>query len=222
MLNLSAIRTATMQEFPYRHTFIEKLLSEETSAELAKSFPQHEFRESTGNDHCFLWRRLIANDEDIAKMQQLSDHWLRRIESKEVTSDIDNLSPIWQKLIVELWQPEYIETMEELSGLQLSNCVKVIALRQYHPGHYILPHTDQPSKILTHLLFLNEHWSSAWGGCLQILHSQQPESIYQEILPLSACSVVFVRADNSWHMVNTVTQEAPSCRLAAQIAFFSL
>jgi hypothetical protein len=84
------------------------------------------------------------------------------------------------------------------------------------------PHTDQPSKILTHLLFLNEQWLSNWGGCLQILNSQEPDSIYQEILPLSNYSVVFIRADNSWHMVNPVTKEAPKYRLAAQVAFLRI
>ncbi|MEH2270016.1 MAG: 2OG-Fe(II) oxygenase family protein [Nostoc sp.] len=222
MLNLNAIRSATMQSIPYQYALLENLLLKEVSGELSQSYPQHDFRELRGDDFCYLWRRLIANDNDITTKLGLDNFWQRRIELGDVTSDIHNLSSVWQRLIQEIWQPEYTMAMEELSGLELSSCVKVMALRRYRPGDYVLPHTDQPSKILTHLLFLNEQWSSSWGGCLQILKNEQPESVHQNILPLSGYSVVFVRSENSWHMVNLVTSEAVECRLAAQVAFFRI
>ena len=95
-----------------------------------------------------------------------------------------------------------------------------IGLRRYNLGHAHFPHTDEPNKVLTHLLFFNQQWSVDWGGCLRILRNSRPESVFQDILPLDRTSVVIIRSDNSWHMVTPLTCPESECRLALRVAFF--
>ncbi len=221
MLNFDVIRTSIMQSFPYRYALIENLLPIQVSKELAASYPQQQFQESKGEEYGYLWAQMIADSRDIHKMWQLDTRWQQRIQAGIVTANLQNFSSIWQQFIQELWQPAYREALENLSGLQLKNCPMVISFRKYDPGHRHHPHTDEPSKVLTHLFYFNQQWSADWGGCLRILNSQQPESVFQDILPLSHSSVVIVRSDNSWHTVTPVSAEASECRLVLRVAFFN-
>ncbi|WP_248277963.1 2OG-Fe(II) oxygenase [Brasilonema sp. UFV-L1] len=137
-----------------------------------------------------------------------------------LTSDLGHLSHVWQQLIEGLWTDSYREALEKMSGLELKDCAIDIGFRRYNVGHLHRPHTDEPNKVLTHLLFFNQQWSLDWGGCLRILKDSQPESAFQDILPLSHYSVVIVRSDNSWHTVTPLTCPASECRLALRVAFF--
>lgn len=220
MLNFDAIRSTPMQQVPYRYAVIENLLSKKASSQLATSFPQEQFHLSTGDGYSYLWGQLLANSEDISLMYKFSNRWRQRIEEKRLTSDLGNLSSIWSQLIQELWSPAYREAMVEMSGLELSNCVMVIGFRKYNLGHCHRPHTDEPAKVLTHMLFFNQQWSLDSGGCLRILKDSQRESIYKDILPLSGSSVAIARSENSWHMVTPVTCPPPVSRLALRVAFF--
>ncbi|MDZ8264078.1 MAG: 2OG-Fe(II) oxygenase family protein [Nostoc sp. ChiQUE01b] len=90
----------------------------------------------------------------------------------------------------------------------------------YNSRHLHHPHTDEPNKVLTHLLFFNQQWSVDWGGCLRILKDSHPESAFEDILPLSDSSVAIARSDNSWHTITPLTCPASECRLALRVAFF--
>lgn len=203
-----------------RYAVIKNLLPKKASLQLEATFPQEQFRLSTGEGYSYLWGQLLANSEDISLMYKFNDRWRQRIEEKKLTSDLGNLSSIWSQLIQELWSPAYREALEKMSGLDLSNCAMVIGFRRYNSGHCHRPHTDEPSKVLTHLLFFNQQWSVDWGGCLRILFNSQRESIYKDILPLSGSSVAIARSENSWHMVTPVTSPASVFRLALRVAFF--
>ncbi|MER3495330.1 MAG: proline hydroxylase [Mastigocladus sp. ERB_26_2] len=228
MLNLDAICRTTMQEIPYSYAVIENLLPKEVSLELAASFPQEQFRLSTGEGYGYLWSEMLASDEDIALMckfsvsasPELAARWRERITQGRLSSNLGNLSSSWQQMIEQLWTPAYRQALTQMSGVELKNCAMIIGFRRYNPGHCHRPHTDEPSKALTHLLFFNEQWPTEWGGYLRILNNEQPESVFQDILPLSQLSAVIVRSYNSWHMVTTVTSAALQSRLALRVAFF--
>jgi hypothetical protein len=228
MLNLDAIDRTTMQSVPYSYAVIENLLPKAASLELAASFPQEQFRLSIGSGYGYLWSDMVASNEDIALMYkfseraspELSDRWRDRIAQGRLSSNLVNLSSPWRQVIEELWTPAYRQALTQMSGVELKDCAMVIGFRRYNLGHCHRPHTDEPSKALTHLLFFNEQWPMEWGGCLRILFDEKPESVFQDIAPLNQFSAVIVRSDNSWHMVTPVASTALQCRLALRIAFF--
>lgn len=228
MLNLDAIDRTTMQSVPYSYAVIENLLPKAASLELAASFPQEQFRLSIGEGYGYLWSEMLASNEDIALIYkfchsaspELSDRWRDRIAQGRLSSNLGNLSSPWRQVIEELWTPAYRQALTQMSGVELKDCAMVIGFRRYNLGHCHRPHTDEPSKALTHLLFFNEQWPMDWGGCLRILFDEKPESAFQDIAPLNQFSAVIVRSDNSWHMVTPVASTALQCRLALRIAFF--
>ncbi|AFY51253.1 hypothetical protein Nos7524_5541 [Nostoc sp. PCC 7524] len=220
MLQLDAIRQTSMQEVPYHWAVIENLLSQEASLELAASFPQENFRLSAGEGYGYLWGEMLASSDDMALMYNFGELWRERIAEGRLSSDLHHLSHNWQQLIQVLWQPQYRQALTQMSGIELKDCAMVIGFRRYNGGHLHRPHTDEPSKALTHLVFFNEQWPIEWGGCLRILKDEQPESVYQDIPPLNKLSAVIVRSDNSWHMVTPVTSSVSQPRLVLRIAFF--
>lgn len=221
MLNFQSIRTTTMQTVPYNWALIENLLSTEASLELTASFPHEDFRLSEGEGYGYRWGKMLARSEDISSMLKSSDErWRQRMAEGRLTCDLGHLSHIWRQLIEGLWTDSYREALEEMSGLELKDCAIDIGFRRYNARHWHRPHTDEPNKVLTHLLFFNQQWSVDWGGCLRILKDSQPESAFQDILPLSHSSVVIARSDNSWHTVTPLTCPASESRLALRVAFF--
>jgi hypothetical protein len=223
MLNLQSIRTAAMQKAPYNWALIKNLLPRAATSELAANFPHEEFQLSQGDGYAYFWGKILAPSSDIPLMLKSSDdRWRKRLAQGRLTNDLGHLSQIWQQLIEELWTDSYRAALAEMSGVKLRNCVMDIGFRRYQPGQLHHPHTDEPNKVLTHLLFFNQKWPVHWGGCLRILKNSHPESAFQDILPLSDSSVVIVRSDNSWHTVTPLTSPASEYRLALRVAFFQL
>lgn len=62
-------------------------------------------------------------------------------------------------------------------------------------------HTDSRSKIVTALVYLNEHWPDTSGGCFRLLNRLDDidDLVLPEIPPLYGHLVAFRRADNSFH-----------------------
>ncbi len=221
MLNFDSIRTTAMQKVPYNWALIKNLLSPEASLELTASFPHEEFRLSEGEGYGYSWGKMLAKSEDISLMLKSSDNrWRERMAQGRLTYDLRHFSKVWRQLIEELWTDSYRAAIAEMSGLELKDCVMDIGFRRYSSGQLHHPHTDEPNKVLTHLLFFNQQWSVDWGGCLRILKDSQPESAFQDILPLSDSSVAIARSDNSWHTVTPLTCPASEYRLALRVAFF--
>ena len=221
MLNFESIRATEMQKVPYNWALIKNLLLPEASLELAASFPHDKFHLSEGDGYGYLWTKMFVTSEDISSMLKFGDsRWQQRIAEGRFTSDLGHLSNVWQQLIEGLWTDSYRKALAEMSELELKDCAMGIGFRRYNMGHSHRPHTDEPNKILTHLLFFNQQWSVDWGGCLRILKDSQPESAFQDILPISDSSVVIARSDNSWHTVTPLTCPASESRLALRVAFF--
>lgn len=221
MINFQSILTTAIQKVPYNWALIENMLSPEACLELSASFPQEEFWLSQGEGYKYFWGKMLARESDIPIMLKSSDdRWRQRVAEGRMTSELGHLSQIWQQLIKEIWTDAYRTAMSKISGLDLKDCLMDVGFRRYATGHGHYPHTDEPQKVLTHLLFFNRQWSKDWGGYLRILNNAHPESTFQDILPLSHSSVVIMRSDRSWHTVTPVTCPVTECRLAVRVAFF--
>lgn len=88
---------------------------------------------------------------------------------------------------------------EEKFGLDLAGRPTVVTVRGRCGPKDGNIHTDQESKIITVLIYLNRRWGES-GGCLRLLRSGTDiEDLLTEIPPLDGTLVAFRRSDNSWH-----------------------
>ena len=69
------------------------------------------------------------------------------------------------------------------------------------------------------MIFLNKDWNEKWGGQLCLMQDEQ--NVFKKILPIATHSVAFVRADNSWHSVEEITEQTAE-RIAIQVAFWNI
>jgi len=107
-----------------------------------------------------------------------------------------NLSADWQALGKQLSSPEYREALGRLTNLDLAD------------------------KIVTHVLYFNDAWDPADGGCLRILRSSNADDFVTEIPPLVGSSVVLVRSDHSWHGVPAVKRGVAHSRRTLTATFY--
>ena len=60
-------------------------------------------------------------------------------------------------------------------------------------------HTDSKTKIITVLLYLNEHWSEEGGRLRLLRNGTDLESYAAEVPPTDGTLLLFLRSNNSWH-----------------------
>ena len=107
--------------------------------------------------------------------------------------------PAFQAFLNTLTGDEFRAAFEEKFDTDLAGRPTVVTVRGRcgpRDGHI---HTDQESKILTVLIYLNRRWDRE-GGCLRLLRSGTDlEDVVEEIPPRDGTLVAFRRSDNSWH-----------------------
>lgn len=193
VLRIEAIESAAVAEQPYRWAFIDGIFSAEDAARLAREFPHDSFRKVAGNDgeksYKYLSRSLVHM-------------------GAEVPTNAERLSPAWRALIADLLSDRYRDAISRATGLDLSEAPIEINAIHFGAGAWLGPHVDLKDKIATHILYFNQDWHSARGGCLQVLRSQSDDDVEAEILPIVGNSALLVRSDKSWHAVSPV---APGC-----------
>jgi len=102
-------------------------------------------------------------------------------------------------VIAELDGPEFEAAVAEKFGVALSGKPKMYSLRGYLRARDGQIHTDSKDKIITVLLYLNEHWENS-GGRLRLLRDGTDlENYVAEVAPDNGNLLVFKRSENSWH-----------------------
>jgi Rps23 Pro-64 3,4-dihydroxylase Tpa1-like proline 4-hydroxylase len=196
MINLNRIATHPLQTEPYRWAVIDGLFSPEDAAALAATFPRDHFKRLAdyGGEKDFEYesRALIGMGEDSI-------------------SRPDELSEAWRSLAKDFLSTGYRAAMSSLTGLDLSTAPLEVNVFHYPPGGSLGAHPDLRDKIVTHVLYFNDTWNDADGGCLTILRSSDPSHVVKAVSPIAGNSAVLVRSDNSWHAVSPVVK---SCRLS--------
>lgn len=174
---------------PFRWACTEpgQLLTPEYARELVRSVPTSGFRriEAVGEERVKTYRNL----------------------SLELTSTrgqvASGLSPSWKSLIQDLRSSTYRAQVGRLLGQQVASCVEIRLVR-HRGGDWISPHTDRDDKLFSHIIYINPHWSSEWGGDLQLLSDNTGDHVAVSIAPVLGTSVIFARSDTSWHQVSKV------------------
>ncbi|MES2044580.1 MAG: 2OG-Fe(II) oxygenase [Pseudomonadota bacterium] len=202
-LNLDAIASAKMYDRPYRWGHIPQAFSSDTAARtLADSFPRIGFNHYT--------RHSTAKEYDTY------GRFLVRMGHGAVFDEVAQPEP-WRALASELLSNDYVEAVEEASGVTLKTAHIEVAFWRLTEGCTIGPHTDNPLKRVSHLFYFNSSWSQAQGGYLRILNSWKMDDVAAEIPPLLGTSLIIVRSRDSWHGYAPVRGDTP--RLAIQVSF---
>jgi SM-20-related protein len=205
IIDINRITHSHLQTEPFRWAAIDGLFSAADSAALAATFPTDRFKRVADHfgekKHDYLVRALIRMSEKSVSGKQ-------------------GLSNVWRALADDFLSPAYRQSMSELIGVDLSDAEFEVNVFDYPPGGLHGAHTDHRDKIVTHVLYFNEAWDDANGGCLLILTSPSIEEIVTHVSPRVGNSAVLVRSDNSWHAVSGVSRTCQLSRRSLTATFY--
>jgi SM-20-related protein len=111
---------------------------------------------------------------------------------------VDDTATI-KDVIAELDGAEFEDAVAEKFGVTLSGRPKMYSLRGYLRERDGQIHTDSKDKIITVLLYLNEHWENPGGRLRLLKNGTDLESFVAEVPPENGNLLVFKRSENSWH-----------------------
>jgi SM-20-related protein len=104
-----------------------------------------------------------------------------------------------KEVIDELDGPAFQKVIADKFDVELDGRPKMYSLRGYTRAKDGQIHTDSKDKIITVLLYLNEHWQQP-GGRLRILkNNHDVDDFVAEVPPDNGTLLVFRRSDSSWH-----------------------
>ena len=154
----------------------------------------------------------------------ISDNGHYRLDDQTVVEygtcvNLDHLSPLWREVIADVMDPAYRRTIAQLTEVDLSETTMKVRLCKYPPGGWMLPHTDQPRRVVTQIIYLNPEWEASWGGHLQILGSERADDVVESVSPKRNRSVLFVRSDTSYHAVTPVDEACGKTRRTLLVQF---
>lgn len=205
MLNVERIRTAELNSQPFAWAQIDQLFAPHDAQALAQTYPRDHFKTVSGyggeKDYLYEARALKPMGSDaIAHAEHLSDAWLR--------------------LARDLGSPAYRAALSHLTGRDLSTAPMEVNVFHYGPGSSLGAHPDLSDKVVTHILYFNETWNRADGGCLTILHANDVDAVSAVIEPRVGNSAVLVRSDDSWHAVSPVINGCDHSRRSVTVTFY--
>lgn len=205
MIQLDRISHGTLNSEPFQWAEIGGLYEPDDAAALAQTYPHDHFKLVSGyggeKDYEYEARALISmGGSDIAYREFLS--------------------PAWRQLADDLLSPAYRAALSSLTGRDLTTAPVEVNVFHYGPGTELGPHSDLPDKVVTHVLYFNETWDVANGGCLNILRAKDAAAVAAIIPPVVGNSAVLVRSDSSWHAVSPVVRECRQSRRSVTVTFY--
>lgn len=156
--------------------------------ELAENFPASGFARVTS--------------QGSSRSDKVYSNFSSPIPSRVPLHDI-GLAPIWQNLISDIRSESYTETISSILRQPLASNLEIRLVR-HAGGDWLSPHTDRQDKLFSHVLYFNKDWQEEWGGCFQILGSNNKDDVKFSVSPSLGTSVLLARSDSSWHQVSEV------------------
>jgi hypothetical protein len=194
MLNLQRTRDCRRFDRPFSFALIESPFADPDDARLlSREFPREGFECRTHGGGRFFRRPLFVLGTSTPYLPE-------------------QLGPKALALAELLVSPEYRDTLAEAMDIDLDGTQIEAWFWRYDAETVFVPHTDQPTKLVTQVFYLNEQWPWAAGGRLRILNAEDPENVAYEIAPNLELSTIIKRSDASWHLITPVTSAAPESR----------
>lgn len=193
-----------LHEEPYRWGYLRDAIAPRQAAELRRTFPRTGFwdlRRHDGEKYMrFLIRPLVPLGAERAVLA-------------------GSLAPEWRELADGFLAPAYRESCERALGSSLEGASLEVSAWRWGPDAELGAHLDIPRKIASQVLYFNDTWDPAWGGCLRILRSADEEDVVAELPPALGSASLIVRSDSSWHAVPRVRREAAGERLSVVVTW---
>lgn len=205
ILRMRRLLDARLERSPFDWAAIDGLYAEPDAADLARTYPHDHFKtvSARGGEKDY--------DYEVRELVRMRD---------TVVSRPDHLSPAWRRLAEDLRSPQYRDLVSMLTGVDLRDAPLEVNVYHFGPRALLGAHTDLPDKLVTHVLYFNEGWDPATGGCLSILGSADPADVVTEIQPLVGGSALLVRSDSSWHAVTPVAADSARSRRSVTVVFY--
>ena len=198
-LDLDALRRARLGEPPHRWGYLPRALAPEAAASLQDTFPTSGF-----------WR---LQQHDGEKAMRFRLRCLVPLGGDRAAQP-ESLSPAWMALVEELLSAAYRDAFAEALGQSLDAHLLELSAWRWGPAAHLGPHVDIPRKLASEVFYFNDGWDPAWGGCLQILDSEDSGDVTEELPPTLGSASILVRSDSSWHSVSPVQAGAAEERLS--------
>ncbi|MGF6813112.1 hypothetical protein OKW30_008329 [Paraburkholderia sp. Clong3] len=202
MLNTDAVSNAKMLDFPFRWGGVDGVLPADGQAtQMCDDFPVDSFRYQHHLNGRYMRRLLIAFGTNEAFRGE-------------------ELSGAYRELASDLTSGAYRSASSQATGVDLSNAPMEATMWRSDAGTQFAAHDDQESKLLTHVIYLNQGWTKQDGGVFQVLASKNENDVAFEILPRLGLSVVIPRSDDSWHNITAISPDAPDSRNTITVHFY--
>ena len=117
-----------------------------------------------------------------------------------LTVDEVDLKGKFKTLIDEIESDEFSGVLSEKFGINLNQYPRLTTIRKLSQSKDGLIHTDDPSKLITLVIYMNDEWQADGSGRLRVLYDEKNfEPFAAEVPPTMGTVFGFLRADNSWH-----------------------
>lgn len=172
--------------------------------------------------HGYPFRSVVLphfiDSKDVKELRNAIDHTELHLKSNDLyefrqSNDLKHSQlPAIQLFIRNLFSPEWIQTMTEITGIELNSTIDVAA-QKYSQGGYLLCHDDDMgedsnSRRIAFITYLvDETWDEKDGGHLDLFSTNeqgQPHQIVRSILPKSGQFAFFEVTSTSYHQVREV------------------
>jgi hypothetical protein len=205
VIDLGRIAGAQLRSEPYEWAEIDGLFAPADARALADTYPRDHFKRVSAyggeKDYDYEARALIGMGASTVAFRE-------------------HLSVAWQRLADDLLSRGYRDAFSALTKRDLGDALMEVNVFHYGPGSSLGPHPDLADKVVTHVLYFNDAWNDADGGCLTILRSNDAGSAYATVSPVVGNSAVLVRSENSWHAVAPVRKDCPLSRRSMTVTFY--
>jgi len=111
----------------------------------------------------------------------------------------------FQSLMTELLGSEFQAAVERKFEIDLAGRPTMYTVRGFVNERDGSIHTDTDTKIVTVLIYMNEHWQEDAGRLRLLRSADDLENYVAEVPPNGGTLLAFKRADNSWHGHKPVT-----------------
>ncbi len=148
---------------------------------------------------------LLAN---FPKKEEMRRHYKGLNEEKSEGSNFERYHESFQKLRHELAQPQFVQFLEKMTGIEglmLPDDYRGAGVHQGSNGSFLDVHVDfnmhpvmNVHRRLNFLVFLNKNWQENYGGKLE-LWDKDVKNCGAAYLPLFNRCIIFATSEISYH-----------------------
>jgi len=107
--------------------------------------------------------------------------------------------PAFAELMDEVQQKPFAQALGEKFSMDLESLPITITARKFCERTDGNIHTDHKSKVITVLVYFNEHWDHEEGQLRMLRSKGDIEDYVAQVPPLGGTLLAFRRTDHSWH-----------------------